>query len=85
VFILTETHTADDDEEREMFAKFFKDFRVFHVHAKEDGGRRLGVAIGVKKKKVEENDITIEKEEDGERRRWIVMTIKGMMAEPLQI
>ena len=85
VFILTETHTADDDEEREMFAKFFKDFHVFHVHAREDGGRRLGVAIGVKKKKVEENDITIEKEEDGEGGRWIVMTIKGMMAEPLHI
>jgi len=43
------------------------------------------VAIGVKKKRVEENDITIEKEEDGEGGRWIVMTIKGMMAEPLHI
>ena len=59
VFILTETHTADEDEERAKFDSHFKDFHVFHVHTKEDGGRRLGVAIGVKKKRVEEKDIEI--------------------------
>jgi exonuclease III len=85
MFILTETHVEDDDKERATFDSNFKDFHVFHVHAKEDGGRRLGVAMGVKKKKVEENDIEIEKEKDGEGGRWIVMTIKGMMAEPLHI
>jgi exonuclease III len=46
VFIFTETHTADDDAERANFDKHFKEFHVFHVHAKADGGKRLGVAIG---------------------------------------
>ena len=85
LFILTETHAIDEDEERAKFNAHFKDFHVFHAHAKEDGGRRLGVAMGIKKKRVEEANIEIEKETDGEGGRWIMMKIKGLMREPLYI
>jgi hypothetical protein len=85
VFILTETHCEDNDQERAAFNAHFKDYHVYHVHAKEDGGKRLGVAIGVKKTRIEEEDIEIEREKDGEGGRWIVMTITGMMEKPLHI
>jgi len=79
VFILTETHVADDEEEREAFNKNFKEYQVYHVHAKEggNGGRRLGVVIGVKKSRIEETEIEIERETSDEGGRWIVMTMKG--------
>ena len=104
-FVLTETHVADEEEEREAFNKHFKEYHVFHVHAKRgrekggkekgegkggekekgSGGRRLGVAIGIKKRKVEAKDIEVKQEQDGEGGRWIVVTIKGMMTEPIHL
>ena len=78
-FILTETHVADADADRKEFDKHFDNFHVYHAHAKVDSGRRLGVAIGIKKNRISEGDIETQTETEGEGGRWIRMTLRGMM------
>ena len=86
-FILTETHLNDDEEKNEIekFEKHFKDYYVYHVHAREKAGKRLGVTIGIKRNRIEEKDIKIEREEEGEKGRWINMTMKGVLEEDLHV
>ena len=58
-FILTETHLSDDEKEIAAFEQHFSEYYIYHVHAKEDSGRRLGVSIGIRKTMIEEKDIEI--------------------------
>jgi len=82
-FILTETHLSDDEKEIAAFEQHFSEYYIYHVHAKEDSGRRLGVSIGIRKTMIEEKDIEIHREKQGEGGRWIRMRLKGILEEPL--
>jgi len=44
-FILTETHLSDDEKEIAAFEQQFSEYYMYHVHTKEDSGRRLGVSM----------------------------------------
>ena len=85
VIILTETHLSDEKEEIDKFESYFKEYHLYHVHAKEDGGRRLGITMGIKKNKVEAKDIEVDRETDGEGGRWIRASVKGVIKEELHI
>jgi len=43
----------------------------------------LGVSIGIRKTMIEEKDIEIHREKQGEGGRWIRMRLKGILEEPL--
>ena len=81
MFILTETHLKKEDTEH--FEKHFKEFFVYHAHAKELAGKRLGVTMGIRKKLTEEKRIEIDREKDDEGGRWMRMTLTGLTEEPL--
>ena len=88
VFILTETHLKDDEEDVRRLEKEFPEYSMFHVHMDEKEKRsKKGVTVGIKKRRIDEKDIRIERDkgEKGERGRWIRVTIKGLLDEDLHI
>ena len=85
VFVLTETHLEDEENEKKAFNKYFEEYHVYHAHRKEQASQRCGVAIGIRKTKVEEKDIEFEREAEGEGGRWVRATIRGVMEEELHI
>ena len=85
IFILTETHVENEESEIKAFNKYFEKYHIYHAHRKEQASQRCGVVVGIRKKKVEEENIEIEKEVEGEGGRWVRVTVKGVMEKALHI
>ena len=88
VFVLTETHLREDEEDVTRFEEEFQGYRLFHVHMDEKERRsKKGVTVGIKRNRIEEKDISIERDKGTkeEKGRWIRLTIKGVLEEDLNI
>ena len=86
IIILTETNLSKEEEEINKMGKHLQEYNLFHVHDKENASERKGVTIGIKKNRIEIENIEIKtdqgKEEDG---RWIRVTLNKILDKPLNV
>ena len=86
VIILTETHLSKEEEEINKMEKHLQEYNLFHIHDKENASGRKGVTIGIKKNRIEIENIEIKTDQgEEEEGRWIRVTLNKMLDKPLNI
>ena len=66
--------------------KHIQKYNLFHIHDKENASGRKGVTIGIKKNRIEIENMEIKTDQgEEEEDRWIIITLNKMSDKPLNI